>query len=95
MSIDRRHSGTDLAPGLAVEVQQERRRESCMFEAEGRVDVGGYHSWCVSDRLSRRYRVLVESWRMGQSLSKCETCGQKEKSVGARENDSEYLGQFG
>ena len=32
---------------------------------------------------------------MRQSLSKCETCGQKEKFVRARESDSGYLGQFG
>jgi hypothetical protein len=69
LSIDRRRSGTDLAPGLAVEGQQECRWESGMFEAGQRVDVEGDRSWCVCDRLSRHRLLLVGSWRMRQPSS--------------------------
>jgi hypothetical protein len=53
LSIDRRHSGTDLALGLAVEGQQECRLESRMFGAGQRVDVEGDPALHVFDRLSR------------------------------------------
>ena len=55
MSIDRRHSGTDLVLGLAVGEQQESRWEIRSFGALWRVDVEGDRSWCVCDKLSRRH----------------------------------------
>ena len=81
MSIDRRHSGTDLALGFAVGEQRECRWENRMFGAVRRVDVEGDRSWYVSDRLSMRYRVSVGSWkmRMMRPSSERETWGENEK----------------
>ena len=45
-----------------------------MFGSGRRGDVEGDWSWCVSDRLSRHFQLLVESWRTRKPSSECETC---------------------
>ena len=53
LSIDLRHSETDLSPELAVEGQNEYRLEIRNFGARLRVDVEGDRSWCACYKLSR------------------------------------------
>ena len=57
LSIDRRHSGTDLVLGLAVEEQQESRWKIRSFEARWQVDVEEDRSWYACYKLSK-YRLL-------------------------------------